>query len=130
MGRAACLTPQLFLPVYLHTNVGLLAPPATVLPDLPAVASPGLPAAVLPTPVLQLPPCCESCPPWLPVSAHLTGLGISSLTSWLSDFIQFDFLAGLVFWLFFVFRFVVVFFWLCKEAQCMYASRFPSRQNF
>ena len=45
--------------------------------------------------VLQLPPCCESCPPWLPVSAHLTGLGISSLTSWLSDFIQFDFLAVL-----------------------------------
>ena len=29
-----CLTPQLFLPVYLHANVGLPSPPATALPHI------------------------------------------------------------------------------------------------
>ena len=51
LGCVVCLVPQLFLPVYLHVNVG---PPA-------------LPAAALPTPVLQPPPHQESSPPLLPV---------------------------------------------------------------
>ena len=32
LGCVVCLAPQLFLPVYLHTNMGPPAPPATALP--------------------------------------------------------------------------------------------------
>ena len=46
LGYTVCLTPQLFLPVYPHTNVGQLA--------LPATTSPGPPAASL-TRVLSTP---------------------------------------------------------------------------
>ena len=53
-----CLTPQLFLPLYLHGNVGL----------------PIQPAAALPSQVLQPLPCRESSLPWLPVSAPPTSL--------------------------------------------------------
>ena len=59
----------------------------------------------LPCWVHQLQPCHESSPPWLPVSTAPIGLGIPSLSPWLSDFIQFDFLSVLVD---FVFKFVVV----------------------
>ena len=52
-----CLTPQLFLLVYPHTNVGQPAPPATALPAL----------------VCQLLPCCVFFAP-LPVSAPPTTL--------------------------------------------------------
>ena len=58
LGCAVCLAPQLFLPVYLHTNVGLPSPPAASLPAL----------------VLQLPPCHEFSPPWLPNSTPPTDL--------------------------------------------------------
>ena len=61
-----CLTPQLFLPVYPHTNVRLPAPLAA--------AFPGLSAATLPTPILQLLPCHESSPTWLPISILPTHL--------------------------------------------------------
>ena len=40
LGCAVCLAPQLFLPVYLHANVGL--------PSLQAIASSGPPATALP----------------------------------------------------------------------------------
>ena len=52
--------------VYPHTNVGPPASPAAVLP--------GPPATILPTLVLQLPPCCEFSPLQLPISAPPTGL--------------------------------------------------------
>ena len=62
---------------------------------------------LLPAPVLQLPPCRESSPPWLPNSTPPTGLdecfSFNSLVVGLpysSIFWQF--------WLFFVFRLVVV----------------------
>ena len=84
-----CLTPQLFLPVYLHANVGLPSPPAA--------ASPGPSAAALRR-VLST---------WLPVSASPISL---------NEYFFFDSLVvGLLyssilyqFWLFFVFEFVVV----------------------
>ena len=69
LGCAVCLTPQLFLPVYPHADVGL--------PALPAATSPAL--------VLQPLPCLESSLPRLSVSAPPTGLHVS-LTPWLSDF--------------------------------------------
>ena len=42
-GCVVCLTPQLFLPVYLHVNVGLPDLPAAVLPAHPKLLSTGLP---------------------------------------------------------------------------------------
>ena len=61
----------------------------------------------------------ESSPPWLPVSAPPIGLGecfffISLVVRlpYSSIFCQF--------WLFFVFKLLLLFFWLCEEAQCIY----------
>ena len=79
LGCVICLAPQLFLPVYLHSNVGPPSPQAT--------ASSSLPATTLPALVLQPPLCHKSSlptcpsPPLLPV-----WMNVSSLTPWLSDF--------------------------------------------
>ena len=93
-----CLTPELFLPAYLHASVG--------------------PRAVLwPTPVCQLPLCFGSLLPQLPVSAHPISLDecfFNSLVVWLP--------CSLIFWqlwLFFVFK-LLVFLWLCEEAKHIY----------
>ena len=58
LGCAICLAPQLFLLVYPQANVGPPSPPA----------------AASPAPVLQMRFCCESSPPWLPVSIPPTCL--------------------------------------------------------
>ena len=91
LGCTVFLTLQFFLLVYPHANMGLPAPPASALL----------------TPVLQLLPCCKCSPPWLPMSAPHTSLDecffFNSLVVGLpysSIFCQF--------WLFFVFKFVVV----------------------
>ena len=55
--------------------------------------------------------------PWV-LSTPPTGLDeCSTLSDWLLDFHQFDFQQ---FWLFFVFKLLLSFFWLCEEAQCVY----------
>ena len=89
LGCVVCLTPQLFLPVYLHANMGLPSPQATT------------------SRVRQPLPCRKSSPPWLPISAPPTGLDECSFFNSLvvrllysSSFRQF--------WLLFVFKFVVV----------------------
>ena len=88
---AVFLTPQLFLPVYPHANVG---------PPCPA-------GAALPASVLQLLLCHESSPPQLPISAPPAGLGecffFNSLVVELPHSSIFWH-----FWLFFIFKFVVV----------------------
>ena len=101
LGCGVCLTPQLFLLVYLHANVGL--------PALPATTSPSLPAAAL-LRVLST---------WLPSSSPPTSLDeyffFNSLVVGLpysSIFWQF--------WLFFVLNLLLPFFWLRKKAQCIY----------
>ena len=94
-----CLIPQLFLPVYLHTNVG------------PRVCQ------LIPHPVLQPLPCCVSSLPRLPISTPPTGLGECFFNSFVVGFPQSS--VFWQFWLFFVFQFVVIL-WLCKEAQCIY----------
>ena len=88
LGCVVCLTPKLFLPVYLHTNVG---PLATALPAWPSSCC------------LAVHPLLPSCPslPRLPV-----WLNISSLTPWLSDF-HAVWLSG-SFGYFFVYKFVVL----------------------
>ena len=102
MGCGVCVTPQLFLTVYPHANVG----PHT------------LPATAWPTLVLQLLPCCKCSPSWLPVSTPPTSLGecffFNSLVvrpPYSSIFCQF---------LLFLFLNLLSFFWLCKEAKCIY----------
>ena len=88
-----CLAPQLFLLVCLHANV---RPPSS---QSAALRSP--PAAALPAPVLL--------PVWM---------NDSSLTPWLSDFhtVQFSASSGCFLFL----NLLLTFFWLCKEAQCVY----------
>ena len=67
----------------------------------------------------QMPPCLESSPPLLPVSAPPTGLD-----EWFF-FISLVFrlpysLIFCQFLLFFVFKLLLSFFWLCEAAQCVY----------
>ena len=114
-----CFTPPWFLPVYLGANVGPQGPPATTLWGLPAAAWP----APLPNPpprwVCQPPPCHESSLPQLTISAPPFGLGecffFISLVVWLPCSLTFY-----QFWMFFVFKLLLSFFWLWKEAQCVY----------
>ena len=119
LGCSVCFAPLLFLPVYLCANVGPQGLPATTLWGLLAAAWPA-PFHNLPPHWVRKPlPCCESSPPSLPVSAPPTGLGeyfffISLVVGlpYSSIFCQF--------WLFFVFKLLLSFFWLCEEAQCVY----------
>ena len=92
LGCVICLAPQLFLPVHSDT----------------IVEPPGLPATTLPTPILQLPPCHRSSLPPLSIFAPPTSLNKcfffnSLVVSLLYSSIFWQF------WLFFVFKFVVVF---------------------
>ena len=89
LGCEVCLTPQLFLLVYLHTNVGL--------PALPATASPAPPAATL-LHVLST---------WLRVSAPPTGLDECFFFNSLVVGLPYSSVLWQL-WLFFVFKFVVV----------------------
>ena len=108
-----CLALQLFLPIYLHGNVGPPSPQSTTSPGLPAAALPALSSSHESSPpgCLSLPGCLS--PPLLPV-----WMNVSSLTSWLLDFhkVQFSVSSGC----FFVFKLLLSFFWLCEEAQCVY----------
>ena len=111
LGCAVCFTPLPYLLVYLYMNVGAR----------------GLLAAAWPAPfhnlpprwVRQLLPCHKSSPPQLPISTPPTGLDecfffISLVVRlpYSSIFCQF--------WLVFVFKLLLFFFWLCEEAQCVY----------
>ena len=118
LGCTVCLAPPPFLPVYLCANVG---------PQ-------GLPAAAWLAPfhnlpprwVHQTPPCWESSLPRLPISAPPTslveGVVISVVVGlpYSSIFCQF--------WLFFVFKLLLSFFWLCEEAQCIYLHHHLGRK--
>ena len=103
LGCAVCLTPQLFLPFYLHAHVGL----------------PGLPATTLPTPVLQPLPCRKSSPPGCQSLPLLpVWMNVSSLTPWLSDFHTIQFSVGSCWFLYL--NLLLSFLWFCEEAQCVY----------
>ena len=100
LGCSACLAPQLFLLVYVHTNVGPPTPPAAVLPESP--------------------------PPRLPIPASPTSLDECSVFNFLvvglpycSIFWQFS--------LFFVFKFVVVLLLVVQGGKVyLYLSMPPS----
>ena len=94
-----CLAPLFFLSVYLHRNVGLPGPAVAASNGLPVTALLG----ILPASAVHL------CP------SYWSGWMFNSLVVRLthsSIFWQF--------WLFFVFKFVVVLLLLCKESQCIY----------
>ena len=119
LGCAVCFAPPPSLLVYLYVNVGPRGLPATTLGGLLAAAWPAPFHSLPPWWVCQPLPCRESSPPWLPVSTPPPGLDecfffISLVVrlpySWI--FCQF--------WLFFVFKFLLSFFWLFEEAQCVY----------
>ena len=74
LGCEVYFAPLPFLPVYLCANVGPQGLPVTTLWGLLAAAWPALFHNPPPHWVCQLPPCSESSPPWLPVSAPPTGL--------------------------------------------------------
>ena len=113
---AVCFAPLLFLLVYLCANVGPQGLPASTLWGVLAAAWPAPFHNPPPHWVCQLPPCRESSLPRLPISAPPTGLDecfFISLVVRLPDssiFCQF--------W-FFVFK-LLLSFWLCEEAQCVY----------
>ena len=83
LGCAVCLDPQLFLPVYLHTNVGPPTPPATTSLGPPVTTL----QSVLSTPPTGLDECFS-------FNSLVVGLPYS-LIFW-------------QFWLFFVLKFIVV----------------------
>ena len=119
LGWAVRFAPQLFLPVYLHSNVG---PPTPVV-----TASTAPPAAALHNPVLLPPTCHESFSAQLPRFTPPTSLNecvfFNSLVVRLpysSIFCQF--------WLFFVFK-LLSFFWLFEEAQCVYLHLHLGRKS-
>ena len=69
-------------------------------------------------PVLQLLPCCESSPTCcLSLPLLQVWMDVSSLTTWLSDFHTGWFSGSSCC---FLFLNLLSFFWLCKEAKCVY----------
>ena len=124
---AVCFSPPPFLPVYRCANVGPQDLPATTLWGLLAAAWPAPFHNPPPCWVFQLPPCLKSSPPRLPVSAPPTGLD--------ECFFFISMVVGLPyssifwqFWLFFVFKLLLSFFWLCEEAQCVYLCLYLGRK--
>ena len=93
LGCAVCLTPQMFLPVYLHVNRD--------------------------RPLHQLLPCQEFSPPWLPISAPPTSLDkcffFNSLVVRL-PYSSISVSSGCFLFL----NILLSFFWLCEGATCIY----------
>ena len=73
----------------------------------------------LPHPVHQLPPCCESSLSRLPISAPPTSVDECFFFSSLVVRLPYS-LIFCQFWLFLFSNLLLSFFWLCKEAQCIY----------
>ena len=113
-----CFAPPPFLPVYLCVKVGPQGLPATTLW--------GMLAAAWPAPFHNLPPCrvrqlpCRECSqPPLPVSTPRTSLDECFFFISLVVRLPYSFIFC-QFWLCFVFKLLLSFFCLCKEAQCVY----------
>ena len=105
-----------------------------LLPHQPAAASPASCSLACPAPQLATslgPPAAalqQVLSAWMPISAPPTGLGecfffISLVVGlpYSSIFCQF--------WLFFVFKLLLSFFWLCEEAQCVYLRLHLGRKS-
>ena len=108
-GCMVCFTPPLFLPVYLCTNVGPWCLLTVPLPVSQPTTWLGPPAATLPRVLVSWLPSCAP-PTGLEECFFFISLGVGLPCS--SIFCQF--------WLFFVFKLLLSFFWLCEEVQCFY----------
>ena len=90
-----------------------------LLPCLPAAALPTVLHISPPGWVRQPLPCRSSSPPGcLPPPLLLVWVSVSSLTPWLSDFHTVWFSGSSGYFLFL--NLLLSFFWLCKEAKCIY----------
>ena len=119
LGCEVCFAPPLVLPVYLCMNVGLQGLPATTLWGLLAVAWPALLHNLPPRRVLQLPPFCESSPP--PAARLRPPTGLNECFFFISSVVGLPCSSIFCqFWLFFVFKLLLSFFWFCEEAQRVY----------
>ena len=123
-----CFAPPPFLPVYLWADVGPRGLPTTTLWGLLGAACPAPFHNLPPCWVHQPPPLHESSLPQLPVSAPPTGLD--------ECFFFISLVVGLPyslilcqFWLFFVFKLLLSFFWLCEEAQYIYLCLHLGRKS-
>ena len=123
-----CFAPPLLLPVYLCMNVGPQGLPATTLWGLLASAWPAPFHNPSPCWVCQPPPCWESSLPRLPVSTPPTGLDECFFLISLVVRLPYS-LIFCQFWLFFVFKLLLSFVWLCKEAQCLYLRLHLGRKS-
>ena len=120
LGCMACFTPPPFLPVYICANVGPQGLPATTLWGLLAATWPSPLHNLPPRWDLQLPPCCESSLPRLPVFAPLTS-GLDECFFFISLVVRLPYSSIFCqFWLSFVFKMLLSLFWLYEEAQCVY----------
>ena len=110
LGCVVCLAPQFFFPVYLQANVG---PPSSQSATSPSPSAAAL-LRVFSTrlPISTPPTGLDEC---LFFNSLVVGLPYSSI------FCQF--------WLFFIFKFVLSFFWLCEEAPCVYLCLHLGRKS-
>ena len=90
-----------------------------LLPRQPAAALPTLLHNPPPLWVRQPPPCHKSSLPRLPISAPPTSL--DECFFFISVVVELPYSSIFCqFWLFFALNLLLSFFWLCKEAQCIY----------
>ena len=105
MGCVVCFAPLQFLPVY------LCVPPGLSMCECGATGS-------ISHHLVGSTSRCTSSPPQLPISAPPTGL--DECFFFISLVVRLPYsLIFCQFWLFFVFK-LLLSFWLCKEAQCVY----------
>ena len=124
-----CFAPPPFLPVYLCANVGTQGLPATTLWGLLAAAWPALFHNLPPHWVRQPKPCHKSSAPRLPVSASPTCLDECFFFIYLVVGLPYSSIFCQL-WLFFVFKLLLSFFWLCEKAQYVYLCLHLGRKPF
>ena len=120
-----CLAPQLSLLVYLHLKVGLPSPPSTTPLGPPAATLMASYSLARPTPQsadsLGLPAAALSRVLSAQLSVSDPPTDLDECFFFISLVVGFPYsLIFCQFWLFFVFKLLLSFFWLCKEAQCVY----------
>ena len=114
LGCVVFFAPLPFLPVYLCANVVPWGLPAEAWPA--PFHNPPQSATSLSPPATSL---LQVLSAWLPISAPPMGLDECFFLNSLVVRLPYN-LIFCQFWLFFVFKLLLSFFWLCKEAQCVY----------
>ena len=79
--------------------------------------------------VRQLPPCCASSPPQLPISTPPTGLDESFFFNSPVVGLPYSSIVWHI-WLFLFFNLLLSFFWLCEKAKCIYLHLHLGRKSW